>query len=303
MHLLSAYNDHNMSTTYSISTGLPLLHQGKVRNMYDIDEHSILMVTTDRMSAFDVIFNEVMPERGKILNEISNFWFSQTEHIIPNHLTHTPLSHVVTDEYIDALKGRSEVVEKLTPLPVEAVVRGYIIGSGWKEYQATGSICGITLPMGMQLAQQLETPVYTPATKAAVGDHDENISFAKTVELLGAELAEQVQDVSIQLYSFAYEYARRRGIIIADTKFEFGIDSEGTLKLMDEILTPDSSRFWDAAVYQVGSSPESYDKQILRDYLETLDWNKAPPPPTLPPEIIHQTKARYTQVKDILLSK
>lgn len=292
-----------MSANHSISTGLPLLHQGKVRNMYDAGEHSILMVTTDRVSAFDVIFNEVVPERGKILNEISNFWFSQTAHIIPNHLTHTPLSEVVAEEYLGNLRGRSEVVEKLTPLPIEAVVRGYIIGSGWKEYQATGGICGVNLPKGMQLAEKFDSPIFTPATKAAVGDHDENISFARTVELLGVELAEQVRDVSIKLYSFAYEYAYRRGIIIADTKFEFGIDSKGTLTLMDEVLTPDSSRFWDASKYQVGSSPQSYDKQILRDYLETLDWNKSPPPPQLPSEIIKQTKARYAQVRDILLTQ
>lgn len=279
---------------------LTLLHQGKVRDIYDIDERTMLIVTSDRISAFDVIFNEEIPGKGKVLTDVANFWFEKTQHIIPNHLTSIPLTDVLSATQTEELKGRAIIVKKLKPLPIEAIVRGYIIGSGWLDYQRGGSICGITLPAGLELAQQLPQTLYTPSSKAAVGEHDENISFAQTIDLVGEKMATQVRDKSIEIYNFARDYAATKGIIIADTKFEFGLDENNTLTLMDEVLTPDSSRFWDASLYQKGNSPASFDKQILRDYLNTLDWDKTPPPPVLPEEIIHKTAEKYQQIAQIL---
>jgi phosphoribosylaminoimidazole-succinocarboxamide synthase len=272
------------------------VHRGKVRDVYSIDDHSLLIVATDRLSAFDVILPDPIPGKGRILNSISNFWFARTGHIIRNHLLARPLAEVLPDpaERVRA-EGRSVVARRLKALPIEAVVRGYLIGSGWKDYQATGAICGIALPPGLQQAQQLPQIIFTPATKAAVGDHDENISFEVAASLVGVELATRVRDTAIALYRFASEHAAKRGIIIADTKFEFGLAPDGELFLIDEALTPDSSRFWPAASYQVGISPPSFDKQFVRDYLETLDWNKQAPGPSLPPDVIRQTAALYEE--------
>lgn len=280
---------------------LPLLARGKVRDIYDINDDHMLIVTSDRLSAFDVILTDPIPGKGKVLTEVSNFWFHKLADVIPNHLSGLTLDQVLSDPAERAqVEGRAIVVKKLKPLPVEAIVRGYLIGSGWKDYQKTGQVCGITLPEGLQQAQQLPEVIYTPSSKAEVGEHDENISFDDTVKLIGQEMAEKVRDVSIQLYTEAAEHARERGIIIADTKFEFGLDAQGTLHLIDEALTPDSSRFWDAAEYQVGTSPASFDKQIVRDYLETLDWDKTPPPPPLDPAIAQRTAERYQEAQDKL---
>ncbi len=277
-------------------SGLKLLHRGKVRDVYAIDDDSLLIVATDRLSAFDVVLPDPIPGKGRMLNSISNFWFARTGHIIPNHLLDRPLAAVVPDAAERAqLEGRSVVARRLKALPVEAVVRGYLIGSGWKEYQATGGVCGITLPPGLRLAEQLPQIIFTPATKAAVGDHDENISYAEVERLIGAELAARIRDAAIALYRFAAEHAAARGIIIADTKFEFGLAPDGQLLLIDEALTPDSSRFWAAESYAVGTSPPSFDKQYVRDYLETLDWNKQAPGPRLPPEVIEHTAAKYAE--------
>jgi phosphoribosylaminoimidazole-succinocarboxamide synthase len=272
------------------------VHRGKVRDVYAIDADSLLIVATDRLSAFDVILPDPIPGKGRILNTISNFWFARTQHLIGNHLLDRPLAEVVPDEVERApLEGRSVIARRLKALPIEAVVRGYLIGSGWKDYQASGKVCGIELPAGLQQAQRLPQTLFTPATKAAVGDHDENISYGEMESRVGAALAAKVRDTSLALYAFAAGYAATRGIIIADTKFEFGLTPEGQLLLMDEVLTPDSSRFWPAGSYQVGTSPPSFDKQYVRDYLETLDWNKKAPGPRLPDEIIRHTAEKYAE--------
>jgi phosphoribosylaminoimidazole-succinocarboxamide synthase len=276
--------------------GFTLLHRGKVRDLYALDAARLLIVTTDRLSAFDVVLPDPIPGKGQVLNEISNFWFRATAHLVPNHLTGAPLSGLTSDARAQQqLAGRSVIVRRLRAVPIEAVVRGYLIGSGWKDYQARGSVCGIRLPAGLALAQALPAPIFTPATKAAAGEHDENISFEATEQLLGTALAAQVRDTALGLYGYAREHARRRGIIIADTKFEFGLDEDGTLTLMDEVLTPDSSRFWPADQWQVGTSPPSFDKQFVRDYLETLEWNKRAPGPHLPAAIIDSTAENYQQ--------
>ncbi len=279
---------------------LPLIARGKVRDIYQIDEDHLLFVTSDRISAFDVILPTPVPGKGEILTRISNFWFDKSRELIPNHLTGLKLRDYVTAEELPMLKHRSVIVKKLRPLPVEAIVRGYIIGSGWKDYQQSGTICGIELPAGLQLAEQLPEAIYTPSSKADVGDHDINIDFAETVKLIGQDLAEQVRDVSLAIYKMAAEYALARGIIIADTKFEFGLDENDQLVLSDEVLTPDSSRFWPLDQYRVGESPVSFDKQFIRDYLEALDWDKTPPGPEIPADIIEKTRQKYLQAEQIL---
>lgn len=289
-----------MTTTIQ---SLQLFHQGKVRDTYVVDDEHFLMVTSDRISAFDVIMNEAVESKGKILSRVSNFWFHKIESIIKNHLTDIPPESVVKDHEISLIKDRSVVVKRLQPIPVEAIVRGYLIGSGWKDYQSSGSVSGITLPKNLEQAEKLAQPIFTPSTKAAVGDHDENISFDQMVNLIGKDRAQNIKDKSIEIYNFARDYALDRGIIIADTKFEFGLDNQGNLILMDEILTPDSSRFWDANLYKVGTSPQSFDKQFLRDWLESIDWNKQPPPPSLPSDIIEMTKQKYQHVEHLLLNK
>ncbi len=282
-------------------TSLALQARGKVRDIYHIDDAHLLIVTTDRLSAFDVILPDPIPGKGRVLTAVSNFWFQRMRHIIPNHLAGLKLEEAVTNpEECALLEGRAIVVRKLRPLPVEAVVRGYLTGSGWKDYQKTGAVCGISLPEGLQMAQQLPEPVFTPSTKAEQGSHDENIDFAIAAGLLGQSLAEQVRDVSLRIYREAASYALERGIIIADTKFEFGLDALGELYLIDEVLTPDSSRFWPVDEYRVGISPPSFDKQIVRDYLETLDWNKTPPGPRLPPEVLAKTAAKYREAENRL---
>ena len=282
-------------------TSLALQARGKVRDIYHIDDAHLLIVTTDRLSAFDVILPDPSPGKGRVLTAVSNFWFQRMRHIIPNHLAGLKLEEAVTNpEECALLEGRAIVVRKLRPLPVEAVVRGYLTGSGWKDYQKTGAVCGISLPEGLQMAQQLPEPVFTPSTKAEQGSHDENIDFAIAAGLLGQSLAEQVRDVSLRIYREAASYALERGIIIADTKFEFGLDALGELYLIDEVLTPDSSRFWPVDEYRVGISPPSFDKQIVRDYLETLDWNKTPPGPRLPPEVLAKTAAKYREAENRL---
>ena len=281
---------------------LPLLHRGKVRDIFDVDKDNMLIVTTDRLSAFDVIFEQTIPEKGKILTSIANYWFDKTEHLIQNHLTNIELEEVLPNNEAKALQGRAIAVKKLKPLPVEAVVRGYLTGSGWKEYLKSGSVCGINLPPNMTLAEQLENPIFTPSSKAIVGEHDANISFKKVVSLVGEDIAEQIKKTSLALYNFAAKHALSRGIIIADTKFEFGLDSENKLTLMDEILTPDSSRFWSLSDYAPGKSPKSFDKQIIRDYLEALDWNKTPPAPKIPDSIMNKTAQKYRDIQEILCS-
>ncbi len=280
---------------------LPLLHKGKVRDIYDIDDDHMLIITTDRISAFDVVMPNAIPGKGNILNEVTQFWLNKLQHIIPNHRSELSLESVLpnADERRE-VEHHAMVVKKLKALPIEAIVRGYLIGTGWKDYQATGAVCGIQLPMGLQLADRLPEPIYTPSTKASVGSHDENVDYQTTVELLGADIAAQVRDASLRLYSEASSYALERGIIIADTKFEFGLDKEGKLTLIDEVLTPDSSRFWPADQYQPGSSPVSFDKQFVRDYLETLDWNKTAPGPELPESIVTKTADKYEQAKNLL---
>ncbi len=289
-----------MTTTIQ---SLQLFHQGKVRDTYVVDDQHFLMVTSDRISAFDVIMNETVESKGKILSRVSNFWFHKTESIIKNHLTDIPPESVVKDHEIPLIKDRSVVVKRLQPLPVEAIVRGYLIGSGWKDYQSSGSVSGITLPKNLQQAEKLAEPIFTPSTKAAVGDHDENISFDQMANVIGEDRAKNIKDKSIEIYNFARDYALDRGIIIADTKFEFGLDDQGDLILMDEILTPDSSRFWDADLYKIGMSPQSFDKQFLRDWLESIDWNKQPPPPPLPSNVIEMTKQKYQHVQHLLLNQ
>ena len=278
---------------------LELLGRGKVRDMYAIDAEHLLIVTTDRISAFDVIMPNPIPGKGKVLTHIANFWFDMLQQIIPNHLaTNVKLADVIPDDNLRSqLAEQVMIVKRLKPLPVEAIVRGYLIGSGWKDYQKTGEVCGIKLPEGLAQAQQLPEAIYTPSSKAEMVFHDENISYADTVTLLGEAVAAQVREVSIKLYTAAAEYARTRGIIIADTKFEFGLDDQGQLYLIDEVLTPDSSRFWPVEHYQVGISPPSFDKQYLRDYLETLDWNKTAPGPTLPEQVVNQCAAKYREAE------
>lgn len=284
-------------------TSLKLYHQGKVRDTYIVDDSHFLMITSDRISAFDVIMNELIPGKGEILSSISNFWFNKTSPIIKNHLTEIDPESVVSSEEKRFVSGRSVVVKRLKPIPMEAIVRGYIIGSGWKDYQSTGSVCEIPLPSGLKLAQKLDQPIFTPSTKADVGDHDENISFEIMVNKIGKELSNQIKDVSLELYATALKYAESKNIIIADTKFEFGLDEENNLVLMDEILTPDSSRFWDKSNYSVGNSPDSFDKQYLRDWLEGSLWDKTPPPPSLPDDVIQQTIKKYQHVRELLLAK
>ncbi|MGR9099433.1 MAG: phosphoribosylaminoimidazolesuccinocarboxamide synthase [Gammaproteobacteria bacterium] len=287
----------------STLTGLKLLARGKVRDIYEIDDRHMLIVTTDRISAFDVILPDPIPGKGMVLTRVSNFWFEKTKGIIPNHLADVSLEQVLPDAGERAqVEGRAVVVRKMKPLPVEAIVRGYIIGSGWKDYLKTGSICGIRLPAGLKQAQQLPEPVYTPSTKAEIGSHDENVTFRKTVELLGAELAEKIREVSLKIYVEAAAFARERGIIIADTKFEFGLDDDGVLYLIDEVLTPDSSRFWPADQYRPGVSPPSFDKQYVRDYLESLDWDKTAPGPSLPSEVKIKTGEKYREAEARLLN-
>ena len=289
---------HALHTT-SIRS-LPLVSRGKVRDVYAIDKDRLLMITSDRISAFDVVMQEAIPEKGMVLNQMSNFWFSHLAHVIPNHLTGIDPGTVVDLTEIDQVRGRAVVAKRLTPILVEAVVRGYLAGSGWKDYQETGSVCGIALPSGMQNAQVLPEPIFTPAAKAEMGHHDENISYAEVERRIGGELAKKIKDTSIRLYTEAADYARRRGIIIADTKFEFGLDASGQLVLMDEILTADSSRFWPADTYQLGSNPPSFDKQFLRDWLESVriegrPWNKSAPAPHLPDAIIQKTAEKYRE--------
>ena len=274
--------------------GLEKIHEGKVRDIYAAGPDALLIVTTDRLSAFDVILPDPIPGKGRVLNQISQFWFERTRHLVPNHLTGRPVASLVSDPAEQALlEGRAVIVKRLAALPIEAVVRGYLIGSGWKDYQKTGAVCGIALPAGLALAERLPAPIFTPATKAAAGHHDENISFGQTEQLVGAALAAQVRDTALAIYQFAAAHALSRGIIIADTKFEFGVDERGTLTLIDEVLTPDSSRFWPADTYRTGQSPPSFDKQFVRDYLESLDWNKQAPGPHLPAEIIARTGEKY----------
>jgi len=281
---------------------LTRINHGKVRDIYQVDPQHMLIVTTDRLSAFDVVLPDPIPGKGRVLTAVSNFWFDRFRHIVPNHLTGMSLSQVLPDEHERGpIEGRGIVVKKLKPLPVEAIVRGYIIGSGWKDYQKTGAICGIKLPAGLQQAQQLPEPIFTPSTKADLGAHDENISFEQAARLLGQELALKVRDTAIAIYKQAAQYARTRGIIIADTKFEFGLDENGVLHLIDEVLTPDSSRFWPAESYRTGISPQSFDKQYVRDYLETLDWDKTDPGPHLPEEVITNTSAKYKEAQTKLL--
>jgi phosphoribosylaminoimidazole-succinocarboxamide synthase len=281
---------------------LHLCGRGKVRDIYDVDEHHLLIVTTDRLSAFDVILPDPIPGKGRILTELSLFWFRQLRALAPNHLADIPLEQILPDpaERIQ-VEGRAMVVRRLKPLPVEAVVRGYLAGSGWKDYCATGMVCGHRLPSGLQQAERLPQPLYTPSTKAALGSHDENIDFAATVELMGEERAAEVRDLALSIYTTAAAYALQHGIIIADTKFEFGLDEEGRLHWIDEALTPDSSRFWDETTYSTGGNPPSFDKQFVRDYLETLDWNKQSPGPELPQDIIEQTARRYRDVSARLM--
>jgi phosphoribosylaminoimidazole-succinocarboxamide synthase len=280
---------------------LELLHSGKVRDIYAIDDAHLLIITSDRLSAFDVILPQPIPGKGEVLTRVANFWFERTKETIPNHLSDMPLESVIPDAtQREQLGDRAIIVKRLKPLPIEAIVRGYLIGSGWKDYQKTGSVCGIELPTGLQQADKLPEAIYTPSTKAAVGEHDENISYEQTIDLLGEEMATKVRDMSLKIYTEAAEFARERGIIIADTKFEFGVDDEGTLHLIDEVLTPDSSRFWPADQYQPGISPPSFDKQFVRDYLETLDWNKKAPGPELPAEIIEKTAAKYAEAEERL---
>jgi len=298
-------------------TSLPLLSKGKVRDIYGVDADKLLIVTSDRLSAFDVILPDPIPRKGEVLTAVADFWFGKLGHIVPNQLTGIDPESVVADSERAQVRGRAVVVKRLRPLPIEAVVRGYVIGSGWKDYQATGAICGIALPPGLKMAARLPAPIFTPATKAAVGDHDENVSLAVAqancaadlAEALagtgknGAQLADEARIAAIKLYEEASAYARGRGIIIADTKFEFGIDAAGTLHLIDEALTPDSSRFWPADQYQEGSNPPSYDKQFVRDYLETLDWGKVAPGPRLPADVIGRTSAKYIEAYERLTGK
>ncbi len=295
-----------MTSPYALyDTSLVSLHRrarGKVRDIYDVDENTMLIVTTDRISAFDVILPNPIPGKGRVLTAVSNFWFSRMRHVIPNHLCDLNLEQVISNRGdLEQVQGRGIIVKKLHPLPVEAIVRGYLIGSGWKDYQSGGSISGIALPKGLKQAEKLPNILYTPSTKAELGEHDESISFEESVALIGFEIAELVRETSLRLYTEAATYALDRGIIIADTKFEFGLDDDGTLYLIDEVLTPDSSRFWPADQYQIGTSPPSFDKQFIRDYLETLDWDKTEPGPTLPDDIVEKSAEKYREAERRLI--
>ena len=283
-------------TVYQSSLhSLPLLGRGKVRDNYAVGDDRLLIVTTDRLSAFDVVLAEPIPDKGKVLNQMALFWFERLADIVPNHLTGVAPESVVAGDELSQVRGRSMVVKRLRPILVEAVVRGYVIGSGWKDYQASGSICGIRLPAGLQQAQQLAEPIFTPAAKADLGEHDENIRFDEMVARIGGDLAERIREISLQLYRRASLYAATRGIIIADTKFEFGLDAQNRLHLMDEVLTADSSRFWPADQYRPGISPPSFDKQFVRDYLESVPWDKRPPAPALPPDVVQRTADKYRE--------
>ena len=284
-------------------TSLPISYRGKVRDIYELDDRHMLIVTSDRISAFDVILPSTIPDKGVVLTSVSNFWFNRFSQNISNHLVDMDLANILTASELAAIEGRYIVVRKLKALPVEAIVRGYIIGSGWKDYQNTGQVCGISLPSGLKQAEKLPQPLFTPSTKAAVGDHDININFDETVDLIGVELAKQIRDVSIDIYRKAADYAIEKGIIIADTKFEFGLDENENLVLIDEILTPDSSRFWPVESYQTGISPPSFDKQYVRDYLETLDWDKTDPGPELPESVIENTAEKYQEARRKLISE
>lgn len=293
-----------MTTVYETQLkNLELLVRGKVRDIYKVDEQRIMIVTTDRLSAFDVIMPQAIPEKGKVLTQVSNFWFEKSKNIIKNHLTEFNLrDYVANDQEFEQLDGRTIIVKKMNALPVEAIVRGYLIGSGWNDYQKTGKVCGIALPSGLEQAQKLPQIIYTPSTKAEQGDHDMNVDYQHTVDVLGEALAEKIKSTSIQLYKMAADYALERGIIIADTKFEFGLDEDNELVLIDEILSPDSSRFWPLDQYKQGVSPPSFDKQYVRDYLETLDWNKEAPGPNLPDEVIHNTQLKYKEAMNLLIN-
>jgi phosphoribosylaminoimidazole-succinocarboxamide synthase len=281
---------------------LKRIGKGKVRDIYAVGDDKMLIVTSDRLSAFDVVLTDPIPDKGRVLNEMANFWFGKLGHIVPNQLTGVDPVSVVKKDEIPQVEGRAVVVKKLKPLPIEAVVRGYIIGSGWKDYQKTGKVCGLSLPTGLRQAEKLPEPIFTPATKAETG-HDENISFAEAAKLVGQANAEKVREISIRLYKEASEYAAKKGIIIADTKFEFGLDSKNQIVLIDEVLTADSSRFWPADSYKVGMSPPSFDKQYVRDYLETLDWDKTPPAPKLPAEVIQKTSEKYREALERLTGR
>jgi phosphoribosylaminoimidazole-succinocarboxamide synthase len=290
--------DHMSEPLFESKLNLKLVNRGKVRDIYEVDAEHLLIVTSDRLSAFDVIMPQPIPGKGEVLTRVAKFWFARTQHLLPNHLADIPLESVVTDPaQREALGDRAMIVRKLKPLPVESIVRGYLIGSGWKDYQQSGQVCGIPLPAGLQQADKLPEAIFTPSTKAELGAHDENIDYASTVELLGESLASQVRDFSLQIYREAADYALERGIIIADTKFEFGLDETGGLHLIDEVLTPDSSRFWPADQYRPGISPPSFDKQFVRDYLETLDWDKTAPGPDLPQAIIDKTAEKYREAE------
>ncbi len=294
--MLSTLFDTNLKS-------LPLIHRGKVRDIYAVGDEHMLIVTTDRLSAFDVILPTAIPGKGAILTDVANFWFDFFSQTIPNQVSTMSLRDAIPDDAERAMvEGRAVVVKKLKALPIEAIVRGYIIGSGWKDYQNNGSVCGIKLPDNLQLADQLPEAIYTPSSKAAVGEHDENIDYAATIDIVGEDLAKQIKEISLKLYTEAAAYALPRGIIIADTKFEFGVDSNNQLTLIDEVLTPDSSRFWLAETYQPGSSPQSFDKQYVRDYLETLDWNKTTPGPELPDEVVKNTSDKYNEALERLTS-
>lgn len=293
-----------MSTLYeSTLRSLPLLGRGKVRDNYALGNDKLLIVTTDRLSAFDVIMGEPIPNKGRVLNQMANFWFDRLAHIVPNHLTGVAPETVVAADEVEQVKGRAVVVKRLEPILVEAVVRGYLAGSGWKDYQATGKVCGVELPAGLSNAQKLPEPIFTPAAKAEMGHHDENISFEETERRIGTELAATIRDISIRLYREAADYAATRGIIIADTKFEFGLDEHGELFLMDEALTADSSRFWPADEYRVGTNPPSFDKQFVRDWLEAHNWNKEPPAPKLPDDVVAKTSAKYQEALERITGK
>lgn len=287
-----------MSQSNSLS--LNKLYSGKVRDLYEIDSQRMLMVASDRLSAFDVILDQPIPDKGKVLTSVSNFWFEQLKGIVPDHLTGDSLSDVLPAAEAELVEGRAVVVKRLKPVQVEAIVRGYLVGSGWKEYQASGTVCGIQLPAGLKEASRLPEPIFTPSTKAEVGDHDENISYARCEQIIGVELAAKVRDASIALYQAAVEYAAGKGIIIADTKFEFGLDENGVLTLMDEVLTPDSSRFWPADEYREGTNPPSFDKQIIRNWLEQSGWNKQAPAPQVPQDVIELTAAKYREALERL---
>ena len=290
-----------MSTLYeSTLHSLPLLGRGKVRDNYAVGNDQLLIVTTDRLSAFDVIMGEPIPNKGRVLNQMANFWFDKLKHIVPNHLTGVEPETVVAADEVEQVKGRAVVVKRLEPILVEAVVRGYLAGSGWKDYQATGSVCGVELPPGLQNAQKLPEPIFTPAAKAEMGHHDENITYNEMERRIGTELSATIRDISIKLYKEAADYAATRGIIIADTKFEFGLDNHGQLYLMDEALTADSSRFWPADQYQVGTNPPSFDKQFVRDWLETQPWKKEPPAPKLPDDVVTKTGEKYQEALERL---